>query len=97
MQAGVTEELLDRVGEWREHDDFTPAERMALDFAERFCNDHHSIDADYVESMKDHFDDGEIVDLTATIAKYVGIGRLVKVLELDHVCPVPGLAPDPEH
>src|SRR5439155_1073827 len=37
--AGVPEELLGKVADWREHADFTPAERLALDFTEQFCGD----------------------------------------------------------
>jgi alkylhydroperoxidase family enzyme len=90
VQAGVTEDLLDLVPTWREHEDFTPAERLALDYAERFCLDPDAIDAAFVDWLRQHFDDGEIVDLTAAIAKYLAIGRFVKVLELDHTCPLPG-------
>jgi alkylhydroperoxidase family enzyme len=89
VQAGVTEELLDRVPTWRDHADFTDTERAALDYTERFCLDPDAIDDAYIEGLRDHFDDGQIVDLTAAIAKYLAIGRFVKVLELDHVCPLP--------
>jgi alkylhydroperoxidase family enzyme len=87
-QAGVTEELLDKVATWRDHDVFDARERAALDYAERFALDHHSIDAPYIEGLRTLFDDGEVVDLTACIAKYLAIGRVVKVLELDHVCEI---------
>jgi alkylhydroperoxidase family enzyme len=85
-QAGVTEELLDKVSTWRDHDVFDTRERAALDYAERFALDHRSIDAAYIGGLQEHFDAGEIVDLTACIAKYLAVGRIVKVLELDHVC-----------
>lgn len=85
-QAGVTEDILEKVSSWREHDIFDDRERAALDYAERFALDHRSIDAPYVEGLRTLFDDGEIVDLTACIAKYLAVGRIVKVLELDHVC-----------
>ncbi len=87
-QAGVTEELLDKLSSWRDHDDFDERERAALDYAERFALDHRTIDAAYIEGLSEFFDDGEIVDLTACIAKYLAIGRIVKVLELDHVCEI---------
>lgn len=87
-QAGVTEELLDKVATWRDHDVFDERERAALDYAERFALDHRSIDAAYIEWLGTLFEDGEIVDLTACIAKYLAVGRIVKVLELDHVCAI---------
>lgn len=87
----MTEALLAKVDTWRDHEDFTPAERRALDYAERFCEDHHTIDEGVLDGLREHFDDGEIVDLTGVVAKYLAIGRLVKVLELDHTCPLPGV------
>ena len=41
--------------------------------------------------MRLYFDEGEIVELTMTIARHLAFGRLTKVLELDQVCAVPGL------
>jgi len=38
-----------------------------------------------------YFDEGEIVELTMTIARHLAFGRLTKVLELDQVCAVPGV------
>src|SRR3954464_3980629 len=35
--AGVTEDLLAKVATWRDHGDFTDAERASLDFTEQFC------------------------------------------------------------
>jgi alkylhydroperoxidase family enzyme len=89
MQHGVTEELLDRVHDWRTAAVFDQRERWALDFTERFVTDPGSIDDAFVAALHDHFDDAEIVDLAVCAAKYLGMGRVVKVLELDHVCPMP--------
>ena len=74
---------------WRDHDHFSPAEQAALDFAERFVADHHTLDAIAIDLLRVHFDEAGIVDLTLSVAKYLAIGRVVKVLELDHVCPLP--------
>ncbi len=84
--AGVTEELLARVADWRDADEFTPAERAALDFAERFATDHLSIGDELVDELRRHLDDGGVVDLAACVAKYVAIGRLITVLDLDQAC-----------
>lgn len=86
----MTEELLAEVHRWRDSDRFDEAEQAALDLAERFATDHRSIDEHTIDGLRPWFDDGEIVDLVLCIAKYVAIGRVVRVLELDHTCPVPG-------
>lgn len=89
MQAGVTEELLRKLHVWRDHPDFSPEERAALEFAERFVAEPEQLDDRAIEPLREHFDDGMIVALTLCIAKYLAIGRVVKVLELDHTCPLP--------
>jgi AhpD family alkylhydroperoxidase len=88
--AGVTEELLAEVAGWRTATAFSGAERAALDFAERFAADHRSIDDGVVEGVRAHLGDGGVVDLAACVAKYVAIGRLITVLDLDQACVLVG-------
>lgn len=85
-EAGVTEDLLAQVATWRESAAFDAAERAALDFAERFAVDHGSIDEAMTEPLRAHLGDGGLVDLAAAVAKYVAIGRLITVLDLDQSC-----------
>lgn len=68
-------------------------ERLAIDFAERFALDHRSLDDGYFASLRRHFDDGEILDLTFCVARHVAFGRLTTVLGLDDSCPLPGAGP----
>jgi alkylhydroperoxidase family enzyme len=56
--------------------DLTEAERVALDFGDRFACDHLSIDEAFYERLREHFDDGEIVELGTRCAMMVGFGRL---------------------
>lgn len=84
--AGVTEALLAEVEGWRGAEAFSPAERAALHFAERFAGDHRSIDDAVVDGLRAHLGDGGVVDLTACVAKYVAVGRLITVLDLDQAC-----------
>ena len=88
----MTEELLERVHAWRDLEDFTAAELAALEFAERFVVQPDRLDATAVDILRGHLADDEIVDLVLCVAKYLAIGRVVKVLELDHTCPVPAVA-----
>jgi alkylhydroperoxidase family enzyme len=88
----VTEQLLERVHAWRDHEDFTAAERAALEFTERFVAQPDRLDATAIDGLREHLADDEIVDLVLCVAKYLAIGRVVKVLELDHTCPLPAVA-----
>jgi alkylhydroperoxidase family enzyme len=82
------------VGIWAEdfaaNPDYSPAERAAVEFAERMAVDHHDIgDAD-VEALHEHFDDAEILELMMMAGQYIGFGRTLAILQLETVaCPIP--------
>jgi AhpD family alkylhydroperoxidase len=82
-RAGATEDLLGGVELWRTDDRFEPLERDALDFAERFVFDHASIDDDLLDRLRTGLGDGGLVDLASCVAKYLAVGRLISVLDLD--------------
>jgi alkylhydroperoxidase family enzyme len=83
------------VGVWAEdfaeNPDYSPAEKAAVELAERMAVDHHNIgDAD-IEALHDHFDDAEILELMMMIGQYIGFGRTLAILQLETVaCPIPG-------
>jgi AhpD family alkylhydroperoxidase len=90
-EAGVTEELLAGVDRAGELPGFTAAERVALEYAERFCTYSARIDDDLLDRLAEHLDTGQVVELTLVIAKYLALGRFMQVLGLDQEC---GLQPD---
>ena len=73
---GVTEDLVCSLEKPMEAPNLTEAEKIALDYADRFATDHLSIDEDVYVRLRDHFDEGQIVELGARVAIYVGFGRL---------------------
>lgn len=85
VDAGVTDEDLAAV---TNSDDprFSPAERIALEYATRFCTESARIDDDFMARLGEHFDAGETVELTLVIAKYLAMGRFMQVLGLDQTC-----------
>jgi alkylhydroperoxidase family enzyme len=76
--------------DFAESPDYSPAERAAVEFAERMAVDHHSItDAD-IEALHEHFDDGEMLELMMMAGQYIGFGRTLAILQLETVaCPIP--------
>lgn len=83
VAAGATDDLLENVEMWRSDDRFDAVERDALDFTERFLYDPASIDVVMIERLRAALGDGGVVDLTACVAKYLAVGRLISVLDLD--------------
>ena len=87
MQQGLTEELYLHVAQYRERDEYTDREKVAIEYAERFVVDHTSIDDELIARLRARFDDDEILDLTLCMAVFMGLGRLLRVLGIDESCP----------
>ena len=79
------------VPEWRNSPVFSPRERLAIEFAERFAEEPQVLARDeaFWSGMKAAFSDGEVVDLAHCTAAWVGLGRVAYVLGFDGVCLVP--------
>jgi alkylhydroperoxidase family enzyme len=84
----VTEDLYAHVAEHRDHPEYSDAERVAIEYAERFALDHLAIDEAFFERLRAHFCDADVLDLTICIADFLGFGRLTQVLKLDVACDV---------
>jgi AhpD family alkylhydroperoxidase len=76
VEAGVTEELVCSLERPAEAPDLTPAERAALRFADLLATDHLAIDDTVYDGLRQHFDEGEIVELGLRCARTIGFGRL---------------------
>jgi alkylhydroperoxidase family enzyme len=88
-EQGVTEELYAHVDE-HGHPEYSPAEQVAIEYAEKFALDHLSIDDALFDRLHEHFSDADILDLSICIADFLGFGRLTQVLKLDVQCDVNG-------
>jgi Uncharacterized conserved protein len=76
------------VADWRTSDRFSPRERLAIEFAERFAEEPKVIadDVAFWARAHDLFSDAEIVDLAHSVAAWTGLGRVAHVLGFDSVC-----------
>lgn len=84
----MTERFYGEIGSYGTSDEYSPAERVAIEYAEKFAQDHLAIDDDLFQRLHQHFDDAEILDLTFVLARHLGFGRMTQVLGLDVSCPV---------
>jgi alkylhydroperoxidase family enzyme len=83
MQDGLTEEKIAALDRYQESEAFTPQEKLALRFAELMALDHHAIDDDFFRALRERFTDAQIVELGIMTGAYIGLGRLVAVLDLE--------------
>jgi alkylhydroperoxidase family enzyme len=87
LQAiGVDEAFYDAVGSWRTSALFSEREKIAIDYAERFLTNHLGIDDAFFASLRTHFSDAEIFDLTGIIGGLLTNGRMMQVLQLEQSC-----------
>lgn len=72
---GAEAEKLENVWEYRTHPAFTEAERVAFDFALAASTIPNAVDADLQNRLRQHWDDGEIVELLGVISLFGLLNR----------------------
>jgi alkylhydroperoxidase family enzyme len=73
---GVDEALVCSLENPNQAHDLTEAEKAALAYADKFANDHLSIDEATYDGLRKHFTESQLVELGTWIAFCVGFGRL---------------------
>lgn len=82
VQDGVTEGLVCSLEKPQEADNLTPAEKAAIRYGELMATDHLAIDDSVYNELRQHFDEGQIVELGMTAAFFVGFGRLAATFHM---------------
>jgi alkylhydroperoxidase family enzyme len=80
---GWSEEQIKNLGEFEERDDFTPAEKAALRFAEHMTRDSHTVDDELWSELRRHFNEGEIIELAAAIGLFNYFNRFNDALRME--------------
>jgi alkylhydroperoxidase family enzyme len=82
-QLGASTELLDAMYHIDEHEGlFTPAERAALTLAERMTTDAKGVDEEVWATVREHFDEGQIIELAAVIGLFNYFNRFNDALRV---------------
>ena len=88
LEAAIPPELYENVAAYATYPGYTPRQRLAIEYAERFTNDHGSLDDTFFERLHGEFTDEEILDLTLCTAVFLGLGRSLTVLGVDQSCAI---------
>jgi alkylhydroperoxidase family enzyme len=86
-----TEDFYEAVAtDWRTSDLFSERERLAIEYAERISVEPVPLPYDdaFWDRLHEHFDEGEIADLTYSITTWIATGRIVHALGLDGNCTI---------
>ena len=86
--GGVDEEFYAHVPEWRTWSGYSPEERLAAEFAQRFAADHTGLreDEDFWARCGEVFSDEILADLALSCALWVGMGRVLRTLDIGQEC-----------
>lgn len=83
LKAGLTQQQLDALRDWRRSSLFQEADRAVLEYAEVMTRSIQVPDAVFAAVAR-HFDVRQTVELTATIAGYNLVSRFLEALKVDH-------------
>lgn len=72
---GATQERLDAIWDYRNSPHFTDAERAAFDLAIAASSVPNAVTPDIEEAVRDHWDEGEIVEIMGVIALFGFLNR----------------------
>jgi alkylhydroperoxidase family enzyme len=76
VDDGVDEPLVCSLEKPMEAPSLTVAEKAALSYADKFANDHLSIDDATYDDLRIHFSESQLIELGTWVAFCVGFGRL---------------------
>lgn len=82
LREGVTQAQLDTLDRWQDSTALTAAQRAVLAYTDAMTRDIHVPDAVF-EGLRGHFNQREIVELTATIGGYNLVSRFLEALAVD--------------
>jgi len=87
----VPEELYEHISE-PDHPFYSRQESAAIRYADLFASDHRSIDDAVFVRLHEVFSDTELAELTILLGVWLGLGRVVRTLDVENAC---SLAPEP--
>jgi alkylhydroperoxidase family enzyme len=68
---------------FRNRDDFTKAEKAALELAERETLRPHDVDDEFWTELRTYYDEGQIIELAAAIGLFNYFNRFNDVLKME--------------
>ena len=83
QRLGCSGDQLDDLADYELRDDFTPAEKAALSLAEQMTLDANHISDEFFDRLHQIYDEGEIVELMASIGLFNYFNRFNNALQME--------------
>ena len=84
----LTEEHYANVAEWETYPEYSEAERMAIEYTEKFATDHKKLDDAFFAQMHEHFSSEEILEISVCVGTWLMMGRITMVMGVNTSCPI---------
>lgn len=80
---GWSEDQIKNLADFENRSDFSPADKAALRLAESMTRDAHNVDDAQWAELRQHFDEGEIIELAAAIGLFNYFNRFNDALKME--------------
>ncbi len=82
LDAGLNEDLVCSLEKPYDSPDLSAAEKVAIRYGELFATNHLAIDDALFDELREHFTEGQIMELALNVSLFVGVGRLGATLHM---------------
>lgn len=82
-RLGWSEDQINNLHHFESRTDFTEKEKAALRLAERMTSDPHNVDDALWATLRQHFDEGEMIELLAAIGLFNYFNRFNDALLME--------------
>ena len=82
-RLGWNDDQLQHLPDAATRSDFTAAEKVALRYAERMTTDSNNVDKALWADLRQHFDEGQIIELAAAIGLFNYFNRFNNALRME--------------
>ena len=79
-QAGLSEDRIALIDDQFESADLSPREKTVIRFVDSFLDDPHGLTRAQRDDLLTHFDAGQLVELTAGVALFMGFSKIAVAL-----------------
>ena len=74
------------VADWATWPGFSDAERIAIEYAEKFALDHTALDDSFFRRLHEHYTDEEIMEIAVSVGCWMMMGRITMVMDVNVSC-----------
>lgn len=90
LKLGWSREQIEDLENYESRADFTPAEKAAISLAEQMTLDSNHIPDEFIERLRGFYDEGEVIELMASIGLFNYFNRFNNALQMEPTKPGEG-------